>query len=115
MNHSYFGCPLDDKYAIHERLGDAIVVVNPLLVELYIADGEAIDEVCSRKDFPNAGDFCSQDICWRRCRFAVQPVDLLYVFLDVFGRNVDSVEGEEWQRHRKITSPPFNKRNSNMV
>ncbi|KAK4690121.1 hypothetical protein P7C71_g6603, partial [Lecanoromycetidae sp. Uapishka_2] len=33
----------------------------------------------------------------------------------MFGKNVDTVEGEEWQRHRKITTPPFNERNSGLV
>ncbi len=53
VNYTYVGWPYDDKYAIHERLGPAFVVVNPLRAELYIADGEAIDDICSRrKDFP---------------------------------------------------------------
>ncbi|MCJ1244328.1 hypothetical protein MMC30_001526 [Trapelia coarctata] len=32
--------------------------------------------------------------------------------LEIFGRNV---EGEDWQRHRKITTPPFNERNNGLV
>lgn len=97
VSYSYVGWPFDDKYAIHERLGDAFLVVNPANIELYIAEGEAIDTIVSRrKDFP-------------------KPVDLMYKPLEVFGKNVDTVEGEEWQRHRKITTPPFNERNSSLV
>jgi cytochrome P450 len=97
VRYSYVGWPFDDKYAIHQRFGDAFLVINAAFVELYIAEGEAIDAVVSRrKDFP-------------------KPVELMYRPLEVFGKNVDTVEGEEWQRHRKITTPPFNERNSGLV
>ncbi|CZS87974.1 uncharacterized protein RCO7_00944 [Rhynchosporium graminicola] len=38
-----------------------------------------------------------------------------YRTLAVFGPNVVTVEGTDWQRHRKITSPPFNEKNSGLV
>jgi len=63
---------------MHAKPGDAFLVVNAAFVELYIAEGEAIDGVISpKKDFP-------------------KPVDLMYKPLEVFGRNVDTVEDEEW-------------------
>lgn len=39
----------------------------------------------------------------------------MYGPLEIFGPNVDTVNGEEWARHRRITAPPFNERNSGMV
>lgn len=35
--------------------------------------------------------------------------------LHVFGKNVDTVEGYDWQRHRRITAPAFNERKNNLV
>ncbi|KAL1595032.1 hypothetical protein SLS60_009717 [Paraconiothyrium brasiliense] len=39
----------------------------------------------------------------------------LYEMLNMFGKNVDTVNGEEWSRHRKITAPCFNERVSSFV
>lgn len=39
----------------------------------------------------------------------------MYGPLEIFGPNVDTLNGEEWSRHRRITAPPFNERNSGMV
>ena len=97
VRYSYIGWGFNDRFVIHEKLGDAFIIVNAAFIELYIAEGEAIDNVVSRrKDFP-------------------KPVEMLYKPLEVFGPNVDTVEGAEWQRHRKITTPPFNERNSGLV
>lgn len=96
VRYIYFGWSYHDKYRIHEKLGPAFVVVNPSTIELYIADGEVIDSIFSRrKDFPKPLAF--------------------YKPLEFYGKNVDTVEGAEWQRHRKITTPPFNERNSGLV
>ncbi|KAF2458704.1 cytochrome P450 [Lineolata rhizophorae] len=38
-----------------------------------------------------------------------------YVIINQFGKNVDTTEGAELQRHRKITTPPFNERNMRLV
>ncbi|KAL9066892.1 MAG: hypothetical protein Q9157_006984 [Trypethelium eluteriae] len=39
----------------------------------------------------------------------------MYDGLNAFGKNLDSVEGETWQRHRKLTAPSFNERVSSSV
>lgn len=44
-----------------------------------------------------------------------QKAEAMYKPLEVFGPNLDTVEGETWQRHRRITTPPFNERNSAFV
>ncbi|KAG9228522.1 cytochrome P450 [Amylocarpus encephaloides] len=38
-----------------------------------------------------------------------------YYALNIYGVNVVSTEGAVWQRHRKITGPPFNEKNSSLV
>jgi cytochrome P450 len=35
--------------------------------------------------------------------------------LELFGKNVDTVNGEDWARHRKLTAPCFNERVSSFV
>jgi len=50
------------------------------------------------------------EICHRWKDFS-KPVQA-YQALNVFGGNIVSAEGAVWQRHRKITAPPFNERNS---
>ncbi|KAL8684485.1 MAG: hypothetical protein Q9218_008274, partial [Villophora microphyllina] len=35
--------------------------------------------------------------------------------LNVFGRNLNTVEGEDWQRHRRLTAPSFNEKISSLV
>ncbi|KAI9686047.1 MAG: hypothetical protein M1822_004030 [Bathelium mastoideum] len=90
------GWPFDDKRAIHDRLGSAFVICSPSCNEIIIADPAAVDNLLSRrKDF-------------------IKPA-VMYDNLNVFGRNLDSVEGATWQRHRKLTAPNFNERVSSSV
>ena len=85
-----------DKYRLHKELGDVFIHVSPGETELYISNAETIYEVCSRKrDFP-------------------KPL-ARYEVLNVFGKNVDTVEGHDWQRHRKVTAPAFNERKNHLV
>ena len=39
----------------------------------------------------------------------------MYKPLEIFGPNVDTLNGDSWARHRRITTPPFNERNSSLV
>lgn len=39
----------------------------------------------------------------------------MYTMLDIFGRNVVTTNGKVWERHRKLTVPPFNERVSETV
>ena len=96
FNYVSIDWPYKDRYRSHERYGDAFVVVNPRWISLWVSDATAIDEVMSRrKEF-------------------TKPT-MFYGSMEVFGPNVDTVEGTTWQRHRKITTPPFNERNSSLV
>lgn len=60
------------------------------------ADPEVISQITGRRnDFP-------------------KPVDL-YDVLEIYGRNLLTVEGKEWRRHRRITAPPFTESNNKVV
>jgi hypothetical protein len=39
----------------------------------------------------------------------------MYKSLDIYGKNVVSVEGAEWRRHRKVTAPQFNEKSNAVV
>ena len=58
---------------------------------------------------PNIAD----DILARRKDFIKRKS--MFKPLELFGPNVDTLNGEAWQRHRRLTTPPFNERNSSLV
>lgn len=90
------GWQFGEKYALHEQFGDAFMLVTPSTNELVLADPDATTEVLGhRKEFP-------------------KPT-VVYKQLDIFGPSVNTVEGDTWQRHRKITAPSFNERTSSSV
>ena len=85
-----------DRYYRHVRLGHAYTVVSPTEVIVVIDDAA-----------------CCEDILTRRKDFIKS--ELMYKVLEIFGPSVDTVNGEDWQRHRRLTAPPFNEKNSNIV
>lgn len=96
MNWNFSG-----RYATHklpfEYYAPAFVIVSPGETQLIISDPGAADDILARvrKDFLKSR--------------------AMYGPLEIFGPNVDSVNGEDWARHRRITAPPFNERNSGLV
>jgi cytochrome P450 len=96
VRHSGFSFFWHDRFRMHEQYGQAFCVVTPGDVQVIIADGAAADDMLAR-----------------RKDFIKNPA--MYQPLDIFGPNVDTVNGEAWQRHRRLTTPPFNERNSNFV
>ncbi|KAH7053200.1 cytochrome P450 [Macrophomina phaseolina] len=64
--------------------------------EVVVCDEVAVMEVLKRRDV------------------FIKPEEL-YGYLNVFGRNIDTINGDEWARHRKITAPCFNERVSALV
>jgi cytochrome P450 len=85
------------KYETFKKLNsDVFLIVSPGANTLYVADPQAHSQITTRRnDFPKP--------TW------------LYSSVDVFGKNVVSVEGANWRHHRKITSPPFSEKNNQVV
>lgn len=79
----------------HERLGPTFVLVTPDKNEIVVSDPIAIHDILTQY------------------RTFVKPWH--YQFHDLFGKNVNTVNGNEWTRHRRITQPAFNERVSETV
>lgn len=94
--YSLLGWELNSSYRLHHKLGPAFTIVSAAQNEIIVADPAAADELLTR---------------WK---VWTKPPDLYEIF-NVFGKNVNSVNGEDWQRHRKITSPAFKESNCRMV
>jgi hypothetical protein len=70
--------------------------VSPQQNILCTADAAVINQITTRRnDFP-------------------KPIKF-YKALDVYGKNVVSVEGADWRRHRKVTAPQFNEKSNAVV
>jgi len=91
-----FGFPVADRGRIHQRWGPAFLVVSPGSTTLVTDDPKAVEDVL------------------RRTNAFIKP-RIIYENIEYFGPNVDTVNGEAWQRHRRLTTPPFNERNSGIV
>ncbi|KAI4108318.1 MAG: hypothetical protein LQ339_002219 [Xanthoria mediterranea] len=90
------GWAFQDKHKLHAEIGPLFTLVTPAANEVTVADPEAAHAVLARrKDY-------------------IKPA-AMYEQLNVFGRNLNTVEGEEWQRHRRLTAPSFNEKTSSLV
>jgi cytochrome P450 len=96
VDYSTNSCFFLSRYTLHECYGPAFFIVTPGLTELVIADAPAAAEVQTRRK-----DFIKNE--------------LNYKPLEILGPNVVTLNGEAWARHRRITTPPFNERNSALV
>lgn len=86
----------DKIFALQERIGDTFTIASPKQIRVFTANARAADDLCRRRrDFLKAV--------------------ALYKPLEIFGRNVVTTEGDDWVRHRRVTTPPFNERNSVLV
>lgn len=94
--YSYFGWSLNDRFAMHKRLGDAFIIVSAGRNEIYIAAPETATEIVTRYRI------------WHKM------IDVYDVFT-IFGQNVMTVNGNDWQRHRKITGTAFREQNNRIV
>jgi hypothetical protein len=84
------------KLSRDELGSDTYWTVGPGGVALWSSDADVISQVVHRwKDFSKLVDD--------------------YLALNAYGKNVVTTDGADWQRHRKITGPPFNERNSGCV
>src|SRR4051812_1557909 len=80
----------------HEKYGDTFLTVAPTLVLLKTSNAELLSQIVTRKN-----DF-------------VKPIDK-YKIVDIFGRSVVSVEGQDWKRHRKVVGPSFSEKSNKLV
>lgn len=86
------------RFAPYEQVRSrAFWVVNPNNKQLFIADPAAADEIL------------------RRCRTEFVKSPETYFIMELYGTNVDSANGKVWERHRRVTVPPFNERVSEGV
>lgn len=85
-----------DRFAAHAKYGPAFAEVSFERIKIFVSDNKAVEDILRRNN-----DFIKdQDI---------------YGMLEVFGPNVDTVNGLTWSRHRKLTVPAFNEKNSALV
>ncbi|OAP58718.1 hypothetical protein AYL99_07808 [Fonsecaea erecta] len=96
VRYSYLGWPWEYRYRMHARYGAAFTVVTPAECQVVVGDVDAAAEVLNR---------------WRD--FIKSPATAAP--FAIFGPSVISSDGETWQRQRRITTPPFNERNSALV
>jgi hypothetical protein len=80
-----------------DELGsDTIMIVNYGKNMIYTCDADVINQLTTRRnDFP-------------------KPIEI-YGIMDMYGKNVVTVEGTEWRRHRKITGAQFNEKSNALV
>jgi cytochrome P450 len=85
------------RYDVYQEFGsDSFMLVCAAKNTVYTADAEAISQITTRRnDFP-------------------KPIEM-YTGVDVYGKNVVSLEGQMWRHHRKVTSPPFTEKNNLLV
>ena len=75
---------------------DTVMIVNYKKNMVYTCDADVISQITARRnDFP-------------------KPIEI-YGIMDMYGKNVVTVEGAEWRRHRKITGAQFNEKSNALV
>ncbi|EED23502.1 cytochrome P450, putative [Talaromyces stipitatus ATCC 10500] len=85
-----------EKSSPGRRFGAVWALVSPGGIHLHFSDPDAIQEILSR---------------WRDF---VRPVEK-YQILAIFGPSILTVKLEDWPRHRKAVSVPFNQANTKFV
>ncbi|KAL3478493.1 cytochrome P450 monooxygenase [Aspergillus californicus] len=77
-----------EKFEIHDQCGRIFILVTPTSCELYVADAFAAKQVLDRR-----ADF-------------LKPNKLLSR-MEAFGQNLATVDGDQWQRHHRLTRKAF--------
>ncbi|OAP61380.1 hypothetical protein AYL99_03583 [Fonsecaea erecta] len=93
---SYHSWAQDERYRPHQTYGDVFVIVSPRKNEIVVNDpGLAVELQTQYKSW-------------------IKPQPLYEIF-ESFGPNVISINGEDWQRHRRIVNPAFREQNNKVV
>jgi hypothetical protein len=70
-------------WQLHEQLGESFIIVTPETNFFCTAEPEVISRICAEREiFP-------------------KPIDM-YEMTDIYGKNVLTMEGGEWRRHRRV-------------
>lgn len=94
--YNHLGWEWHDKNRLHAIHGPVFMIATPTRNHLVLADKSACEYVFKHiREWPMNPAFNDP--------------------LEVFGPNVGTVEGQSWQRQRKITSLAFNEKNSSLV
>ncbi|KIW27557.1 uncharacterized protein PV07_07285 [Cladophialophora immunda] len=93
---SYHSWAQDERYRPHQTYGDVFVIVAPTKNEIVVNDPVV------------AVELQTQYKSW------IKPQPLYEIF-ESFGPNVISINGEDWQRHRRIVNPAFREQNNKLV
>lgn len=90
------GWAFPEGFKTHARYGEAFIIVTPVGNDMVLAEPSAVEAVLRRRN-----------------EFTKEASK--YGMLDIYGPNLDTVNGKDWDRHRKITVPSFNEKNSSLV
>ncbi|KAH8647610.1 putative cytochrome P450 [Tricladium varicosporioides] len=94
--YNWRGWEFRDKGRSHQEMGDTFVLVTPGRNFVYIRNAQTMADIFQRRlDFP-------------------RPLEL-YELTNIFGENISTVDGAQWQRHRKILASCFTEKNNEMV
>ncbi|KAI1117004.1 cytochrome P450 [Nemania sp. NC0429] len=94
--YNYRGWEVPDRYHSHHEMGDVYIQVSSRNIWLYIANHDAVVDI------------------WRRGKEFPRDVSVTAI-LDVFGPNISTAQGIQWQKHRRITASSFNDHNNTIV
>ncbi|KAF7591049.1 hypothetical protein BBP40_002009 [Aspergillus hancockii] len=89
-----------EKFAFHAEYGALFILVTSARCELYVADNHAAQQILARRnDFPKPRQLLGMS--FPNCHFCT-TVKRYSEKMNIFGKNLASVEGADWQRHRKL-------------
>ncbi|KAL8909702.1 MAG: hypothetical protein Q9207_000011 [Kuettlingeria erythrocarpa] len=115
IRYCKLGWEFHDRFRTYASLGDVFVLVTPDRNWLYIGEAEAAYDVfCRGREFGRPVWMLSIASGPMNVNL-VSMIDLALDALNVFGPNVSTAEGTDWQRQRRLTATPFNEQKSKLV
>lgn len=96
IKYSWLGWTDVDKGRTHTEIGNAFCVVSPSRLEIFCAEPAVCLELTQKWKV------------WTKSRE-------IYILFETFGKNVNTVNHQDWQRHRKITGQAFREETYDLV